>query len=471
MQALDILTSPWAITPEMLRTICDIYDRHLRGEKVDLEAMEASIGKRLQNEPQGYTVQDGIAVMPIVGVISKRANLFTRISGGVSTQLLQRDLQEALNDDQVDAIILEIDSPGGTVDGTQAIAQYIREAAQQKPMAAVADGRMASGGYWIGSSVGKGNLFIADDTTVVGSIGVVAAHVDRSEAERQRGLRVTEITSGAYKRIASEHAPLTPEGYASIKEVTDHIYSVFVNEVAANRGTDPETVLRDMADGRVFLGRKALAAGLVDGVSTVPAVAASLRARAGRALTTGAVAPHVNGGRQMDKVLIKGTSCSTQAEVDAALTTVIANAITEGKAEGKAAAEAGIPAKVAEAKAEGARTERERILAVEANAMPGHETLIGELKADGKTTGPEAAQRVLTAEKGRLAQVATNLKKDAPDPVKGSEGKETGTQAKAVDPQKVAQLAQQYQNEQAKLGHAVSMTEAVAHVMADQSQK
>jgi signal peptide peptidase SppA len=464
MNALDVLTSPWAITPESLRTICEIYDRHLRGETVDLDALEASLGKPLKNEPQGYTVEDGVATIPIEGVITKRANLFTRISGGVSTQLLQRDIQAALADEGVKSLLLVIDSPGGTVDGTQAAAQVVRNAATQKPMAAIADGRMASGAYWIGSAVGKGNLFITDDTTVVGSIGVVAAHVDRSEAERRAGLKVTEITSGAYKRIASEHAPLTREGFDAIKEVTDHIYTVFVNEVAANRGSDPETVLKDMADGRVFLGRKAITAGLVDDVATVPAVVALLKQRAAGANTVGAPAPGLKGDSHMDKVLILGAACATQEAVDAAVTAAVTAAEAKGNAAGKTAAQTDVDAKVQAA----AKTERDRILAVEANAMPGHEKLIAELKADGKTTGPEAAQRILAAEKGKLAQVATDLKTDAPKPAPASEGTQADTKTKDADPAKVAQLARQYQVEQAKVGNVISTTDAVAHVMAQQ---
>jgi capsid assembly protease len=420
-------------------------------------------------------VDQRVAIVPIEGVITKRANFFTRISGGVSTQLLQRDLQAALDDGGVDSILLVIDSPGGSVDGTQAVAQFVRQAATKKPMAAVADGRMASGAYWIGSAVGKGNLFIEGDTTVVGSIGVVAAHIDRSEAERKAGLKVTEITSGAYKRIASEHAPLTREGFDSIKEVTDHIYTVFVNEVASNRGTDPETVLKDMADGRVFLGQKAIAAGLVDGVSTVPAAVAELNARVARDNSVGAGAPHLKGERDMEKVLILGAPCTTQEAIDAAVKAACTAVETKTKATAEAEANAKIAAAKVAADAEldakvqaAAKTERERILAVEANAMPGHEKLIAELKADGKTTGPEAAQRVLAAEKGKLTQVATDLKKDAPPPAPGSESTQAGTKAKDVDPAKVAQLARQYQAEQAKVGNLVSSTEAVAHVMAEQ---
>lgn len=462
MHVLDVLTSPWAITPEMLRTICDIYDRHLRGEPADLEAIEAATGKRLDSKPQGYTVQDGVAVVPVEGVITKRANLFTRISGGVSTQLLQSNLQAALDDPNVQAILLAIDSPGGSVDGTQAVAQFIREVAKQKPMAALIDGQGASGGYWIASAVGKGNVFITGDTTAVGSIGVVAAHVDRSEAERQMGIKVTEITSGAYKRVASEHSPLTPEGFASIKQVTDHIYTVFVDEVAANRGTDSATVLQNMADGRIFLGQKAITAGLVDGMATMPAVMQRLMERVNQKKRTGAIAPRKGAKTMFETVMICGSSCTEQESVDAAVKAAIAKAEQDAKAK----AETDATAKLAEAKTAGATAERERILAVEANLMPGHEKLVAEMKADGKTTGPEAAQRILAAEKAKVAQIAGDLKKDAPPAAPASEATGEGAEKeKAVDAQKIAAAAQDFVASEAKAGRTVSYSQAVQHVM------
>ena len=96
MKVIDVLDSPWAIIPEKLAEIRDIYATHLRGEKIDIAAVEAKIGKPLNNEQEGYVVQDGTAVLSIEGVISKKMNLFSRISGGTSTQLLGRDFAEAL---------------------------------------------------------------------------------------------------------------------------------------------------------------------------------------------------------------------------------------------------------------------------------------------------------------------------------------------------------------------------------------
>ncbi len=267
MKILDVLNSPWAIIPDRLNEIQEIYFTHLRGEKIDIKLIEAQTGKKLQNEEQGYEVFGNVAVIPIEGVLAKRMNLFSRISGGASTQLIERDLRQAMADPLVKSVILAIDSPGGTVDGTQELAGVIHGFRGQKPIVTHTDGSLASAAYWIGSAADQ--IYISGDTVQVGSIGVVAQHVDYSKAYDMKGIRVTEITAGKYKRIASEYAPLTQEGRAAIQELVDDVYTAFVNDVARNRGASVEDVLGKMADGRIFIGKKGIAAGLVDHVSSL----------------------------------------------------------------------------------------------------------------------------------------------------------------------------------------------------------
>jgi capsid assembly protease len=465
MRILDVLTSPWAIMPEKLQEMCAIYRAHVRGEKADLTAIEAALGKKLDNQPKAYMVMDGVAVIPLEGVISKRMNLFSRISGGVSTQLFQRDLQAAVDDPEAHSIVLLIDSPGGTVDGTQAAMQAIRDARTKKKVVAAADGLMASAAYWIGSAAEQ--IFIMDGTTEVGSIGVVATHEDWSKYEEKVGVKTTEITAGRYKRIASEYAPLSPEGRATIQEQVDNIYTIFVNDVAANRGKDVEAVLKEMADGRIFIGQKALAAGLVDGIKSLPGVIAMLNEPAAKT-RNGAFAPKTKGETTMDKVIVCGVECTTQEQVDVAVKDAIDKAVKSALA----GAEMEITAKLSKAKvegvSEGATAERARILAVEANAMPGHEKLIAEMKADGKTTAPEAAQRILAAEKAKTSQIAKDLAADAPPAAPASEAKNGSAKGK-MDPNKIAAAAQDYVTAEAKKGRTVSYSQAVQHVI-DQGQ-
>src|SRR3990167_6400724 len=116
------------------------------------------------------------------------------------------------------------------------------------------------------------------ETTQVGSIGVVATHIDISKAEEKAGIKTTEVVAGKYKRVASMYEPLSEEGFNSIQEKVDYIYSLFINDIAKFRGVSPEQVLADMAEGRVFIGANAIKAGLVDGVSTLDGLVSSAAA-------------------------------------------------------------------------------------------------------------------------------------------------------------------------------------------------
>lgn len=392
MKLLDIITAPWAIEPAKLLEIQAIYATHLRGEKIDIPSVEARLGRPLDNTQQkGYAIQDGVAILSLEGVIAKRANLFMEISGGVSTQLAERDLKAALADPAVHSIILAIDSPGGTVDGTITLANIV--AGAEKPIATLASGTMASAAYWIGSAASAG-VYITDATTNVGSIGVVATHTDVSKAQATQGIKTTEIAAGKYKRIASQFEPLTKEGRQTIQDQVDHIYGLFVDAVAAQRGVSTDKVLQDMADGRIFIGQQAIDAGLVDGVSTLDALVTQLNERRSSGNTAGAGAA--------PKAAHKATPKPTTGKPMSITREQLA---------------ADAPDTLAQILAEGAATERARIQAVEAQAIPGHEALITALKFDGKSTGGDAAMAVLAAEKQTRTAAAAANAADAPQPL------------------------------------------------------
>ena len=389
MKLLDVITAPWAIEPAKLLEIQAIYATHLRGEKIDIAGVEQRLGRPLANEPATYEVIDGVAVLPIEGVVAKRANMFMQISGGMSMEIIARDLRTALADPAVHSIILAIDSPGGTVDGTQTLANAVTAGKAIKPIVTLASGTMASAAYWIGSAAQA--AYIVDGTTAVGSIGVVATHRDMSGAEKLAGVKTTEVYAGQYKRIASSYEPLTKAGRQSIQEQVDYTYSLFVGAVAQQRGVSEETVLKDMADGRVFMGQQAIDAGLVDGVSTLDALVKQLNQdrtrgpsmRAGVARNPAAVAPST------------GTKMTITREQLAAESPDVLQAVM----------------------AEGAAAERSRIQAVEGQLIPGHEALINRMKFDG-TSGPgDAAMAVNAAEKQSRQAHATALAKDAPTPL------------------------------------------------------
>lgn len=391
MRLLEIINAPWAIVPAQLEEIRDIYVTHLRGEKIDLKGIEAQLGRPLNNEPLPFEVRDGVAVVPIHGVLAKRMNLFQSISGGASYELIERDLRAAAASSQVESIVLDVDSPGGAVDGVQEVANVVRALREDGVrVVTFANGLMASAAYWIGAAAES--VWISSDVAQVGSIGVVATHVDVSIAEAQRGIKTEEIVAGRFKRVASRHSPLTAEGRETIQAAVDQIYSVFVEDVARSRGTSVDDVIERMADGRVFIGQRAIEAGLVDGVSTLDDLVARLSQ--GEVLPGGAGAapppPSIDEGGPMDLETLR----KEHPELVASLT------------------------------ADGAERERQRIADVRKVLIPGHEALIEKLAADGNTTGAEAAVQVVAAEQVRRAAIAADIHDDAPKPISDGGGAE-----------------------------------------------
>jgi capsid assembly protease len=266
-----ILSSPWAITRPAFDNVQAAIARHAAGESADIAALEAAMGKPLNNTRSPMAVTpEGVAIIALDGILTKRINLLTQISGGTSTQIAGDQLAQALADPAVSSIVLAIDSPGGTVDGTQALAEAVFAARGRKPITAVVDGMGASAAYWIASAADK--VFISGDTTLVGSVGVIASHTDVSGAEAARGVKVSEIVAGKLKNATSSHAPLSATGREVIQGQVDSIYKTFLSDVARNRGVSTEKAHKEMADGRVFIGKDAINAGLADGVDTLQSV-------------------------------------------------------------------------------------------------------------------------------------------------------------------------------------------------------
>ena len=359
MNITDVITAPWVIMPDKLLEIQAVYASHLRGEKIDIAAIEARIGKPLSNQDQGYQIDRGVAVIPISGVMGKKMNMMTQISGGASTQLIERDINAALNDPSVNSILLHIDSPGGTVDGTQNLANIVKMAGREKPVMAFADGVMASAAYWVGSAASE--IVAASDTTQVGSIGVVTSHTDISKAEEAAGIKTTEISAGKYKRIASRYSPLSDDGKAELQDQVDQLYTIFVDAVAENRGVDVETVLEDMADGRVFLAKQAQKRGMIDHIANLETTIQNMS----------------TGVWPMTDKTVKPAA----AEIN--LETIKANH----------------PDIVAALMAEGSKAENERIKDCEAQSIPGHEAIVNAMKLDGKSNGADVAKAIIAEEK------------------------------------------------------------------------
>lgn len=472
---VDLLTAPWAILPDTLAEIQRIYALHLRGETVDIAAVEASLGRPLDNQPRSYELRaGGVAVLPVAGVLAPKANMFTQISGGTSTQMLTKALDEMRANSRVQSAVIAWDSPGGNVLGVPAAAEALRRLAAAKPTVSVSEGTMASAAYWIGSAANA--VYIEGGTDQIGSLGVYQRlSWDRAEPNTM------ELVRGKYKRASLNGQAPSAEQVAYLEGQMDHLYTVLIDAVAQQRGTTADNVLAHMADGRVFIGQQAIDAGLADGTSTVDAMAEQLatdpqkfaKRRKAQFAIGGLPAPQAKAGDlpadddppQDDKE----TSMSKLLTTEALALASVAFA---------AALAAEHPEFAAELRKQGATAERERIAAVRAQLLAGHEALIDTLAADGKTTGPEAAVAVLQAEKALATKHAADLKADTPPPLKsdasadGGDGKPAGSD-KAGSPQAQAQhlaaAIAKKQAEAAASGQPISAAKALALVQSEQS--
>lgn len=409
MKLTELLTAPWAILPESLREIQQIYATHLKGDKIDLASVEARLGRPLANEQQRYQVREGgVAVLPVEGVIAPKANLFTDISGGASAQMLTQQVLSAAADSRVKGLVLSIDSPGGSVFGTPELAAAIADVAREKPVVAVSDATMASAAYWIGSAANA--VYITGPTVNVGSIGVYT-RMGLSQPDPT----ATEFVRGKYKRSAINGQAPSAEYMAYFEAQLDHLYSVFVDTVAQHRGVTPAVALERMADARIFIGQQAIDAGLADGFATVDAVVERMATHPAQyatrrkavfalgGLPDESAGVQAAGEPQPTEPVLLGTSATLEGNPTMKLTRE------------QIAAEA--PELLQAIMAEGATAERERIQAVEAQLLPGHEALIASLKFDGKSTGGDAAMAVNAAERNLRTAQAQAAAAEANKPV------------------------------------------------------
>lgn len=213
----------------------------------------------------------GIAVLPIYGTLVRRAVGLEAASGLTSYQELAAQLDAAIADPSVAAIVLDIDSPGGESGGVFDLADRVRTAAQVKPVWALANDMAYSAAYALGSAASR---FFVTRTGGVGSIGVIAMHADQSVRDAKDGVRYTAVFAGARKNDLNPHEPISDEAHAFLKSEVDRIYSLFVDTVASHRGLTGDAVRATEAG--VFFGQGAVAAGLADAVGTFDELLAEL---------------------------------------------------------------------------------------------------------------------------------------------------------------------------------------------------
>lgn len=264
----------WAITEAGLAqyeaTVGDIRAKIAMGAYSD-EDTEASTSSPL------LRVEGSTGIVSIKGPLVNSDSFWNQIFGLVSYNSIRTALLEAVSDPQVDRIMLDIDSPGGAVNGVNDTAELISAIDQRvKPVFAYTDGTMASGAYWLGCSAREVH---ASQTAVIGSVGVIMTHMERSVQLEQNGIKATVIRAGKYKQLGNPNEPLTELGEAELQGMVDSVYKIFATHVSEERGKSYDYTDKHMAQGRVFLAENAKEIGLIDKISNFDTALAVVNAK------------------------------------------------------------------------------------------------------------------------------------------------------------------------------------------------
>ncbi|AGH98949.1 hypothetical protein A11S_2151 [Micavibrio aeruginosavorus EPB] len=230
------------------------------------QAVAAKLGRNLQNT-YSVTEREGVAIIPVAGPLFRYANLFTMISGASSYELIARDFTAALENPNIKGIILDIDSPGGEVNGVSELSNMVYAARGKKPVVAYASGDAASGAYWIASAADE---IVVSETSAMGSIGVVGMYQGKSG----KSAETVEIVSSQspHKRLD----PTSDDGRSRIQARIDSMADVFIGTIARNRDVSVEDVQNHYGGGDVMIGAKAVNAGMADRVGSLEGLIAEL---------------------------------------------------------------------------------------------------------------------------------------------------------------------------------------------------
>ena len=240
----------WAITTDAL----DFLMTEIRSKSKDSGGAEKP----------GSISRDSIAVIPVSGILSKEG-VFSFWSGRKLAQGyrdIKAMVQAASEDKGVKAIVLKIDSPGGSVDGCKELADFISATGREKPVYAFADGQATSAAYWIASTA---KHIAAPETATLGSIGVRTLHADWSAWNEKAGIKYTHITAGDFKAAGNEDSPLDEESLNYIQSQLESLWNIFTRDVAQNRNLEQQSVKDQQA--KVYLAEEAKTLGLIDAIT------------------------------------------------------------------------------------------------------------------------------------------------------------------------------------------------------------
>jgi signal peptide peptidase SppA len=272
--ASRVFGTPLMIARAKLEVILGVLAPRLAGGALE------SIDRESEPAPQTSITVERIAVVSVIGTLVSRSSYLDAASGLLSYGDIGEAIASAMADPTVRGVVLDVDSPGGEVGGLFDLVEQIRamKAAGEKPLWAVANESALSAAYAIASAADR--VYVTR-TGEVGSIGVVAVHIDESGADAKAGLAWTFVFAGERKVDANAHEPLSERARATIQADVDRLYSDFCALVAANRGISSEAVRGTNA--AIYRGELAVRAGLADRIGTLDLAIAEMATELDRA--------------------------------------------------------------------------------------------------------------------------------------------------------------------------------------------
>ena len=252
---------PWAIRPSVLPAIAALMRSAPQIESVEESRVGVSAARG------GQRVAGAVAIIPLQGIITPKGGFLSRLLGlGGGLEGFRENLNEALGNDDIGSIVIDVDSPGGSIELLHETAAEIFEARGTKPIVAVANTMAASAAYWLAAQADE---VVVTPSGIVGSIGVFSIHDDWSKFNDGFGVLPTYISAGKYKTDGNPDEPLSDTARAAIQEMVDDYYAQFVAAVAQGRGVSESAVRSGYGEGRVLTAQRALDAGMVDRVESL----------------------------------------------------------------------------------------------------------------------------------------------------------------------------------------------------------
>jgi len=275
IQLVRALSQPVLLEHDTLVKLAQIFQRKIGGEAFDGAALHAELGIAAPRTKAAPDKQTTIQVIPIQGMIAQHPQ-----SLGTSTDEVGAALASAIANPRVDAILLDVDSPGGTVNGVPELAAKIAAARAVKPITALANGLMASAAYWLGSQADEVVVAPSGET---GSIGVYQLHEDWTQKLANEGIKIRAVSAGRYKLEGAPWEPLDVEAEAFMQKRVDEVYQWFVRDVAKGRNAESQRAVRDgYGEGRVLGAEQSVRAKLADRVATFEETVGRLATRVQR---------------------------------------------------------------------------------------------------------------------------------------------------------------------------------------------